>query len=220
MAYPIEGFSSADVIRQAISRAGLRAGTAEEIQDAQRSLFLVLQEWQARRLPTWRYDHLTIQSMMQAETLAISVEVDDIVSLQPSTGTTEGPWEPPIQRVSFAEFSEYRTPAEAGRPTLFYLQRGSAPVLHLYPPTTAGRWFRMACVVRPADWAGDGPGGDDAPPARWLPALIASVAYDLAQQSSDVPPQKMQQLAQRAEMLVRQAESNDRERTRFRVRFK
>lgn len=220
----IEGFSTADVLKDALERVGVNAPTAQDVDSARRSLFLVLQGWQAQRLPTWRtgtIDHqfgaATASLPLTAGMHAGGLVVDDIVLCEASLNAGADPGHyVDMARLTRIDFESRVVPETAQRPTAWYLERGAEPVLKLYPTADTDRHLRIHAVMRPSTF--DRASDPDAPPGRWLAALVASVAADLAAKIPGIPEPRIQRLEAKAAKLTADAQYGDRERAPLRIR--
>ena len=70
-------FTIEDCIHDAIERIGGQAGTASEIRSARRSVRLLLEEWAAMRLNTWRRQSIDLTLPSSEGSHVLPDDVDD-----------------------------------------------------------------------------------------------------------------------------------------------
>ena len=201
-------FTIEDCIHDAIERIGGQAGTAAEIRSARRSIRLLFEEWAAMRLNTWRRESLQLTLPSGEGSHVLPEDVDDVLDVLitddgASTGVS-------IERRAFDEWMDWSDKGRGGRPTGYFLERGQQPRLYFLGLWETGQIATVWYAVRPAGWS------DDAP-ARWLPALVSGLAFDLAQKRVPFDEALIARLEKNYMTRLDLCSRNDRDRVSFRM---
>lgn len=220
-------FSYADFVDDVTERTGGPDLTASDIQSIARSLHLTLNAWAAAGYNTWRVGETVLSLDGVASARTLSPRVDDVLAVRASSAADgnldprQGSW-PTIERKSVDEYVERGDLGQTGRPSIFWLERGTPPKLHLHPIGVAGGAVHVVYVARPDDYdriSGGASALGDAP-ERWLNALVYSVAHDVARKKvaqRRLDREVRNELADAAADALRYARANDQPRTPIRV---
>ncbi len=214
------GLDLQSCIVDAIERVGGEQSTASEARSAKRSLRLLLEEWSARGLNTWRVKRFSIISGVAAEHVLPS-SLDDILNVTVSVGpaSSNPTSESEIERVDRDAYASLSTKGQGGRPSLFYLERSATPKLFLFPIGTVGNGELVTVEYAERPVAGiENPNGFDAP-GRMIPALVAGLAYDLAAKRPGIGEDVIARLKARYDELLAVCLANDRQRTSVYIRM-
>lgn len=212
------GFSTEDVILDALERVGGEQSEASEVASARRSLRLLLEEWAAMGLNTWRLSHYDIALPTTEQGITLQPTVDDVLDVtirnaDPTQYRNEN-W---IPRWGRAEYIDAPDKTQTGRPTAWYLQRVEPPKLFLWPVGDEDWIARVYVMTRPEgpaalQWEVDAP-------SRWLPALVHGLAYELACKRVGVPEEMIARLQASYGERLQLCKRGDRDRSSFRVRL-
>lgn len=206
------GFTFADIYDEVVSRAGGEQSTVDDVMRVRRGLVLLLNEWEAAGYNTWRIKSLRLTTPLASDTITLPRHVDDVVMITREAGGE-------LERVPMDVFMQrYKVSATGATPASWALFREEDPVLRFYPYGAEIKlvvWY----VQRPDDFDRAQSNLDDIP-SRWLNAVIAGLAHDLACKR---PPYNEALISRLERESIRQfniAKDNDRDRARFRYRIR
>ena len=123
----------ADTIEEAFELAGLELRTGYDAETARRSLNIMFADWSNRGVNLWTIDQvsLTLTAGTNQYTLnAYDVDIVSAVVRQTISGTTT---DLQLNRVGRTEFLNIPDKTSTGRPTQYFLDRATTPVLNIWP---------------------------------------------------------------------------------------
>lgn len=218
-------FDVAEIAQEASERSGIEFRSGYALRTARRSLELLSINWANRGLNLWTIegpDTLDFEPGVVQYTLP-----DDTVDLvEHVVRTWNGdPTDPnatytdlPLDRMTLPEYAAIPNKLAPGRPTILNMRREISPYFMVWmaPPATPvyqliyWRLRRMLSV-------GSGGAGQPEIPWRFIPAMIAGLAYYLALKSKEpLALQKVQMLKAEYEEEFTLAADEDRDRATFR----
>ncbi len=213
------GFDIADIMDEIVQRAYGETTTAADIISARRSMYLVLENWHAQQFNTWR---VRTKDFFSANgRISLPRQIDDILTATcVNDMADERVTETAMERVSETEYANFTTKDIVGQPTSYMLRRTEMPQLFVHPKGRTGRTekIRITFIARPDNYDHLSDGLDEVP-ARWLNALIINSALDLASKNPERSGMRLEILAANAGPAVALAQSNDRQRSSFRMRI-
>lgn len=203
-------FDIIDIIEEAYEQAGSEVRGGNDIRTARRSLNLLLMEWANLSINLWS---------LQGSTLAITAGVSDY-SLPEGTvdliehyiRTTSGTQtvDFPLNRISVSTYSQISQKSTTGRPLQILINRTSAPSIKLWPVPDVAYTLYYWRLRRLDDVTTNGTNTADVP-FRFLPALIAGLAYNIALKKRDLT-ERVPLLKQRYDEILAAAMAEDQER--------
>ena len=187
----------ADTIEEAFELAGLELRTGYDAETARRSLNIMFADWSNRGVNLWTIDQvsLTLTAGTNQYTLnAYDVDIVSAVVRQTISGTTT---DLQLNRVGRTEFLNIPDKASTGRPTQYFLDRATTPVLNIWPtPDTVATYTLITNRVTRMD---DVTASNQDPdvPSRFMPCMVSGLAYYLAMKKNpDKAPMLKQQYEQ------------------------
>tara|TARA_R110000823_G_scaffold216020_8_gene345626 strand:- start:368 stop:1093 length:726 start_codon:yes stop_codon:yes gene_type:complete len=185
-----------DIVEEAFERAGLEMVSGYDLRTARRSLDLMCIEWVNRGINLWTVVEQKIpkksggvaltdnfleksESVYQCDDNTMSVL--EIV-LRTNDGDTSNQTDYELNRISRDTYVGILSKLTEGRPTQVYVDRQQDRVeLKLWPVPDESNKYKIV-YTRIRRMTDSGPGGayDADVPDRFLPALIAGLAYDIA----------------------------------------
>ena len=187
----------ADTIEEAFELAGLELRTGYDAETARRSLNIMFADWSNRGVNLWTIDQvsLTLTAGTNQYTLnAYDVDIVSAVVRQTISGTTT---DLQLNRVGRTEFLNIPDKTSTGRPTQYFLDRATTPVLNIWPtPDTVARYTLITNRVTRID---DVTASNQDPdiPSRFMPCMVSGLAYYLAMKKNpDKAPMLKQQYEQ------------------------
>jgi len=213
-------FDVAEMAQEASEQAGIEFRSGYSLRTARRSLELLSIEWANRGLNLW-----TIEGPDSVDLLPNEPEyslpddtVDLIEHLIRTTDSSGNFTDLPIDRMTLPEYAAIPNKLAAGRPTILNMRRAIHPYFRIWMvPPTAGAYQILYWRLRRMQPLGAGGLAQSEIPWRFVPAMIAGLAYYLALKSKE--PQAMQRvpiLKAAYEEQFTLASDEDRDRAAFR----
>ena len=188
-----KGFSIADIVEESYERIGIQGVSGYQLKSARRSLNILFQEWSNRGLHYWEIanNDITLVNNQNVYTMFRSTAdgtssatavygVDDV--LEASFRNADNV-DFPLTKINRSAYQALSNKTDTGVPTQYYVQRLIDRVtitLYLTPGSDeAGKKLNYYYVKRIQD-AGDYTNDADVP-YRFVPCMIAGLAYYLAQ---------------------------------------
>tara|TARA_B100001564_G_scaffold325394_1_gene306877 strand:- start:3142 stop:3885 length:744 start_codon:yes stop_codon:yes gene_type:complete len=204
------GFLIDDVIQEAYDRVGLRSVSGYQLKSARRSLNIMFQEWANRGLHYWEIGNANLDLVegqasyilyrsatdgTSATTIPASLYgVDDILeaTFRTNRGTTTQN-DSALTKINRSTYSGLSNKLSKGQPTQYYVQRFIDNItLNIYPTpdaTAAAKEVSFYYVKRIQDAGGYSNTADV--PYRFVPCMVAGLAYYLSQKYK---PELVQQM--------------------------
>ena len=196
----------ADTIEEAFELAGLELRTGYDAETARRSLNIMFADWSNRGVNLWTIDQvsLTLTAGTNQYTLnSYDVDIVSAVVRQTISGSTT---DLQLNRVGRTEFLNIPDKTSTGRPTQYFLDRATTPVLNIWPtPDTVATYTLITNRVTRID---DVTASNQDPdvPSRFMPCMVSGLAYYLAMKKN---PEKVPMLKQQYEQDFKLAADED-----------
>ena len=203
----------AEFVEEAFERCGLELRTGYDLKTARRSINLMLAEWANRGLNQWTIEQATQTVTEGTASYTLNSNVIDILdcSLRRTTGGTTTDMQ--MSMISRSEYLNIPTKATKSRPSEFFLDKLTTPVLKIWPsPENSTDILVFNKIVR----MDDADAGTDTMdmPFRFYPCFAAGLAYYIAVKKA---PDRVVLLKQTYEEEFERALSQDQDRASFRV---
>jgi hypothetical protein len=199
----------AEYIEEAFERCGLEVRTGYDLRTAKRSLNLMLAEWANRGLNQWTIKQRSFTSTQGDGDVPVSSDVIDILSVVVRRSNTDYA----LDRVSRDTFLSIPNKTSQGRPSQFFLNRQTTPVLQIWPrPENNTDVVIYDALTRMND--ADGQTNTLDMPFRFYPCLAAGLAYYISMKRA---PNRVQLLKAVYEEEFERAMTEDRDRSSFNV---
>ena len=174
-----------ELTQEAFERAGLDLRTGYDLKTAKRSLNLLALEWQNRGLNLWTIEEQFVAFVEGTDSYTLDADTIDIIDavIRTDPGNTSKQIDAAMSRISPVTYATIPNKLTKGRPNQYWVDRQrDAPVVYVYP--TASSTYSTARFVfwrerRILD-TGDKGSNDFDVPARFIPALVAGLAYNIA----------------------------------------
>lgn len=202
----------AELFEEAFERAGLEMRSGYDLRTVRRSLNMLTLEWQNRGLNLF-----TIESGTQALTsgtaeYTMPSDTIDLIEHQLRTGTGTNQIDTALMRVSVSTYAQQTNKNTQGRPTQIYISRGASDVkATVWPVPDSDDYTLFYYRLKGIDGLNAGISGSAAIPPRFVPALVAGLAYMIAMKK----PEALQRIIPLKELYEEQfnlAAAEDRER--------
>jgi hypothetical protein len=186
-------FDVAEMAQEAAERAGIDLRSGYSLRTARRSLELLSIEWGNRGLNLWTIATEVVELLPGVPEYFLPPDTIDLIEhdlRQYNVGDL--PVDYPLARMSISEYSSIPSKTSQGRPTIIHIRRRINPSFVLWQvPDRTGYGLAYARLRRMASVGSGGTGQPDLP-FRFIPAMIAGLAYYLAFKAPD--PAALQRL--------------------------
>lgn len=214
-----------EIVEEAYERCGKEISSGYELRTARRSLNLLMMEWANNGINMWTVDSSTIS--MAASTSAYNLPVDtvDVIDMVIRSGTGTSQVDYNISRISQPTYTSITNKNATGRPTQVWIDRQSGvtdptdgiryPQINVWPVPTDNTYTFVYWRLRRIQDFATGTNTSDVP-YRFIPALIAGLAYRLAQKIPEAAV-RLEQLKADYNETFQMAKDEDREKATYRI---
>lgn len=177
----------AELFEEAYERAGLEMRSGYDLRTIRRSLNILTLEWQNRGLNLFTISAGTLALTAGTATYTMPSDTIDLIEHQLRTGTGTNQVDTSLERASVATYAQQTNKNTTGRPTQIYVQREATDTkftLWPVPDSTAAytvAYYRLVGIAGMSS----GISGSAAIPPRFIPALVAGLAYYIAQKKPE-----------------------------------
>ena len=224
-----------DLIEESFERCGQELRTGYDLRTARRSLNLLTIEWANRGINLWTIEQGTIPMVQGTNTYDLPTDTIDLLEHQIRTnaGQTNNQTDITISRISISTYSTIPNKLAQGRPIQVWINRQSGatyptgsnpdrnPQITVWPTPDQSNYYTFVYWrMRRIQDAGTGVNTQDIP-FRWLPCMVAGLAYYLSLKLPNMDPNRVMGLKADYEQQFQFASEEDREKApvRFIPRF-
>jgi len=215
-----------EIIEEAFERCGKELRTGYDIRTARRSLNLLFMEWANRGINLWTIEQGSIALTQGTITYDLPVDTVDLIDQVIRTGTGQNQVDINISRISVDTYATIPNKNAQGRPIQVWINRQSGatnpgpsvayPQINVWPaPDQSSYYTFVYWRLRRVQDAGTGTATEDVP-FRFIPCLIAGLAYYLSLKLPDALP-RMEMLKMAYEEQWQMAADEDREKAPLRL---
>ena len=197
----------ADTIEEAYELAGLELRTGYDAETARRSLNIMFADWANRGVNLWTIEQVTTN--LTAETSSYTLNSYDIDIVSAVIRQIEGSTTTDLQltRIGRTEYLNIPDKSSTGRPTQFFLDRQTTPVVKLWPtPDSVATYSLIANTIQRIDDV-TASAQDPEVPSRFIPCMASGLAYYIALKKN---PERVGLLKQQYEQDFQLAADEDR----------
>jgi hypothetical protein len=180
-----------NLIEEAFERCGSELRTGYDIKTARRSLNLLTIEWANRGINLWTVEQGEIPLVQGQITYDLPVDTIDLLDHVVRTGTGQNQTDINITRISESTYITIPNKNAQGRPIQVWINRQSGanypvtgikhPTVNVWPAPEQSNYYTMVYFrLRRIQDAGDGGTHTQDIPFRFLPAMVAGLAYYLS----------------------------------------
>ena len=204
----------AEFVEEAFERCGLELRTGYDLKTARRSINLMLAEWANRGLNQWTIEQAT-QTVTEGTTdYSLNSNIIDILDVVLRRTVNQTQTDISMNRVSRSEYINIPNKTTKARPSQFFLDKLSTPMLKIWPaPENSTDILVFNKIVRMDD--ADKPTNTMDMPFRFFPCFAAGLAYYISLKRA---PERTAQLKALYEQEFRRAADQDEDRASFRIR--
>ena len=207
-----------EIVEEAFERCGIEMRTGYDLRTARRSLNLLAAEWANRGFNLWTVVEYAIPLTAGTATHSLpsdTIDTLDHVRRSVVNGTST---DIVVRRLGLSSYAAIPNKMAPGYPVQVYVNRQIAPTITLWPVPTNSDDQLVVWYLRRTQDAGTGGGFNMDIPFRFIPPLIAGLAYMIAlKRPKDVPEARVDRLLQEYTAQWELAASEDRDRTSLRL---
>jgi hypothetical protein len=186
------------MFEEAYERAGSEMRSGYDFRTARRSFNLLTMEWASRGINLWTVESGSIALVAGTATYNLPVDTIDLIEhvIRQNPGNASTQTDINISRISVSTYSTIPNKLNTGRPIQVYINRQSGiatpagiqyPTITVWPVPSDNSYTFVYWRLRRLQDAGNGDGTADIP-YRFLPALTAGLAYQIAMKIPEAAP--------------------------------
>ena len=179
-----------EIAEEAWERAGSEMRSGYDLRTARRSMNLLTIEWQNRGINLWTIDSGTVSLTTGTSQYTLPSDTIDLLeqAIRTNSGSTTRQSDINISRISVSTFASIPNKLSRGRPIQVWIERlVDAPKINVWPVPDSNDYTFVYWRMRRIEDAGGGIETADMN-FRFLPCLVAGVAYNIAMKSPDLAP--------------------------------
>ena len=217
-----------DICEEAFERAGSELRTGYDLRTARRSLNLLTIEWANRGINLWTIEQGQIPLVTGQVVYPLPIDTIDLLDqvIRTNAGSASNQTDINISRISESTYSTIPNKLTQGRPIQVWINRQSgattptgvnAPTINIWPTPNApdNQYMFVYWRLRRINDAGDGSNTQDIP-FRFLPAMVAGLAYYLSVKIQGTDPNRVMGLKADYEQQFQLASEEDRDKSSIR----
>lgn len=206
-----------ELIEEAAERAGYELRGGYEFATARRSLNLLFADWANRGLNMWTFDQQVVTLVAGTDSYTLPLDTVDLMDAVIRTGSGATQSDVAISRISLPTYQTIPNKTVQGRPIQLVMLRTITPEVRVWPvPDSTTTYTLVYWRLRRIQDAGTGVNTQDLP-FRFLPALVAGLAYYLGMKRPDMPMDRLAALKLSYDDVMQAAQDEDREKAPLRL---
>ena len=204
----------AEIAEEAWERAGREMRSGYDLRTARRSMNLLTLEWQNRGINLWTIDSDTVSLVTGTSQYTLPADTIDLLEqvIRTDSGSTTKQSDLNMSRISVSDYSSIPNKLTRGRPIQVWIERLiTAPRINVWPVPDSNDYTFVYWRMRRIEDAGGGVETADMN-YRFLPSLVAGLAYGIAMKEPEFAP-RLQMLKAEYEAQFQLAAQEDRDKT-------
>lgn len=170
-----------EIIQEAYERLGILMLSGMDYRMARRSIDIMMQEWANRGLNLWTVEEATQVLTAGDATYDLPADCIDIIEAVLRTGTGTSQQDVSLTRISVSTYATLPNKQVSARPVEYYVDRQRTPTVTVWPvPDSSQTYTLVYWQLRRIQDTGQPASNIMDMPTRFLPALVAGLAYYLA----------------------------------------
>ena len=173
----------AEIIEEAFERVGVEVRTGYQFKTARRSLNLLFQEWASRGLNLWTIEQGSLNLSVGVSNYPLPADTIDLIEtvVRQNDGNPTTQVDLQIARISVSTYATIPNKLATGRPIQIFVDRQTdAPIARIWPAPNIDGYKLVYWKLRRMDDTGSAGTNTADMPFRFVPALIAGLAYYLS----------------------------------------
>jgi hypothetical protein len=185
-------FDVAEIAEEAAERAGIEFRAGYALRTARRSLELLSIEWGNRGLNLWTLEREFMALEKDKDEYVLPDDTIDLIEHELRyRDQSDTPVDFPLARMSVSEYEAIPRKETTGRPTIIHIRRRIHPSFVLWQVPDRDAYYELRLIrLRRMQSVGQGGTGEPEVPFRFIPALMAGLAYYLALKNTDPAAQQ------------------------------
>jgi len=207
-----------EIVEEAFERCGLEMRTGYDLRSARRSLNLLAAEWASRGYNLWTVEEYAISLATGVATYNLPSDTIDTLDHVRRSTVNSVSTDIVVRRLGLSSYAAIPNKLAPGLPVQVYVDRQIAPTITVWPVPTNSNDQLVVWYLRRMQDAGAGGGFNMDIPFRFIPPLIAGLAYMVAmKRPKDVPEARVERLLNEYMAQWELAAAEDRDRTSLRL---
>jgi len=176
-----------ELFEEAFERAGIEMRSGYDLRTARRSLNMIALEWQNRGLNLFTIDSGTLALSAGTSEYTMPTDTIDLIEYQIRTGSGTDQRDIRLERISVSTYAQQTHKNMQGRPTQIYVHRGASDVtVTLWPVPDSADYTLAYYRLKGIDGLSSGVGTTASVPPRFVPALVAGIAFHIAMKKPEL----------------------------------
>lgn len=205
-----------ECIEEAYEQCGLEMRSGYDVKTARRSLNLLALDWANRGYNLWTVEQGVIPFLSGVSAYGLPDSTIDVVEmvLRTTSGATYS--DASIARIGMPVYAAIPVKTQPGRPTQVWIDRQTSPRISVWPVPDASTYSLIFWYMRRIQDAGTSGETTLDIPQRFLPCLIAGLAYKIAMKRPECES-RLDRLKAEYEEQWLSASTEDREKVTLRL---
>ena len=170
-----------EIVEEAYERCGLELRSGYDLKTARRSLDIMAAEWSNKGINLWTVESGTLSLTTGTATYTLPADTIDLLETVIRTGSGSDQQDLSINRISVSTYATIPNKNNQGRPIQIYVDRQATPKVSVWPTPDSSTTYTLAYWrLRRIEDAGRAGSNTYDVPSRFIPCLVAGLAYHIA----------------------------------------
>jgi hypothetical protein len=176
-----------EIVEEAYERCGLELRSGYDLKTARRSLDIMAAEWSNKGINLWTVEAGTLSLTTGTATYTLPADTIDLLETVIRTGSGSNQQDLSINRISVSTYATIPNKNNQGRPIQIYVDRQATPKVSVWPTPDSSATYTLAYWrLRRIEDAGRAGSNTYDVPSRFIPCLVAGLAYHIATKRPEV----------------------------------
>ena len=176
-----------EIVEEAYERCGLELRSGYDLKTARRSLDIMAAEWSNKGINLWTVEAGTVSLTTGTATYTLPADTIDLLETVIRTGSGSNQQDLSINRISVSTYATIPNKNNQGRPIQIYVDRQATPKVSVWPTPDSSATYTLAYWrLRRIEDAGRAGSNTYDVPSRFIPCLVAGLAYHIATKRPEV----------------------------------
>ena len=176
-----------EIVEDAYERCGLELRSGYDLKTARRSLDIMAAEWSNKGINLWTVESGTVSLTTGTATYTLPADTIDLLETVIRTGSGSNQQDLSINRISVSTYATIPNKNNQGRPIQIYVDRQATPKVSVWPtPDSSATYTLVYWRLRRIEDAGRAGSNTYDVPSRFIPCLVAGLAYHIATKRPEV----------------------------------
>ena len=176
-----------EIVEEAYERCGLELRSGYDLKTARRSLDIMAAEWSNKGINLWTVEAGTVSLTTGTATYTLPADTIDLLETVIRTGSGSDQQDLSINRISVSTYATIPNKNNQGRPIQIYVDRQATPKVSVWPTPDSSATYTLAYWrLRRIEDAGRAGSNTYDVPSRFIPCLVAGLAYHIATKRPEV----------------------------------